>query len=303
VLAPALKRAGARLKTVTSAGGVSGVHVGRKNGFETAGTELQAVWNDPEVNTVVIATRHDAHARQVIAALDAGKHVFVEKPLALTLEELARIETAYVAAAARGQLLSIGFNRRFAPQVLRMKTLLAPMTQPKAFVLTVNAGFIPAEHWTQDPVQGGGRIIGEACHFIDLLRHLTGHPVRRVLTAALGQGAARGCGDSVSFTLEFDDGSLGTVHYLANGNKGFPKERIEAFCGGRILQIDNFRRMSGWGWPGFKRLNLWRQDKGTQTCVQAFLDAVRQGSSPPIPWEEMHEVARVSIEVAEAARS
>lgn len=303
VLAPALKRAGARLKTVTSAGGVSGVHVGRKNGFETAGTELQAVWNDPEVNTVVIATRHDAHARQVIAALDAGKHVFVEKPLALTLEELARIETAYVAAAARGQLLSIGFNRRFAPQVLRMKTLLAPMTQPKAFVLTVNAGFIPTEHWTQDPVQGGGRIIGEACHFIDLLRHLTGHPVRRVLTAALGQGAARGCGDSVSFTLEFDDGSLGTVHYLANGNKGFPKERIEAFCGGRILQIDNFRRMSGWGWPGFKRLNLWRQDKGTQTCVQAFLDAVRQGSSPHIPWEEMHEVARVSIEVAEAARS
>lgn len=303
VLAPALRRAGARLKSVTSAGGVSSLHVGRKNGFESAGTDLGAIWEDPEVNAVVIATRHDAHARQVVAALEAGKHVFVEKPLALTRDELAGIESAYTTAAARGQVLTIGFNRRFAPQVQRLRALLAPMKQPKAFVMTVNAGFIPPEHWTQDPAQGGGRIVGEACHFIDLLRHLADHPIERVLTATLGQGASRGSADSVSFTLQFADGSLGTVHYLANGNKAFPKERLEVFCGGRILQIDNFRRMSGWGWPGFTRLNLWRQDKGTQACVHAFLDAVRRGTGLPIPWEQMHEVARVSIEVAEAARA
>lgn len=303
VLAPALRRTGARLKSVTSAGGVSSVHVGRKNGFESAGTDLQAVWNDAAANAVVIATRHDAHARQVCAALEAGKHVFVEKPLALTLDELARIEAAYAAVAAQGRVLTVGFNRRFAPQVRRMKALLAPMTEPKAFVLTVNAGAIPAKHWTQDPLQGGGRIVGEACHFIDLLRHLAGCPVERVVSATLSHGAGRGSGDSVSFTLSFTDGSMGTVHYLANGNKGFPKERIEAFCGGRILQIDNFRRMSGWGWPDFKRLNLWRQDKGTQACIQAFVDAVRHGQALPIAWEELHEVARLSIEIAEASRA
>jgi len=303
VLAPALKRTGARLKSVTSAGGVTSVHVGRKNGFETAGTDLQAVWNDRDANAVVIATRHDAHARQVCAALAAGKHVFVEKPLALTLDELAQIEAAYAAVADQGRVLTVGFNRRFAPQVQRMKALLAPMTEPKAFVLTVNAGAIPAKHWTQDPAQGGGRIVGEACHFIDLLRHLAGCPVERVVSVTLGKDAARGCGDSVSFTMSFTDGSMGTVHYLANGNKGFPKERLEAFCGGRILQIDNFRRMSGWGWPDFKRLNLWRQDKGTQACIQAFVDAVQHGKGLPIAWGELHEVARLSIQIAEASRA
>jgi predicted dehydrogenase/threonine dehydrogenase-like Zn-dependent dehydrogenase len=303
VLAPALKQTGARLKSVTSAGGVSSLHVGRKNGFEHAGTDLQAVWSDAQVDAVVIATRHNAHARQVCAALQAGKHVFVEKPLALTLDELAQIEAAYRQAALQGRVLTVGFNRRFAPQVQRMRSLLAAMPQPKAFVVTVNAGFIPAGHWTQDPAQGGGRIVGEACHFIDLLRHLVGHPVERVLTATLGGGAAGVPADSVSFTLCFADGSTGTVHYLANGSKAFPKERIEVFCGGRILQIDNFRRMRGWGWPGFKRMNLWRQDKGTQACVQAFVDSVRQGREAPIAWEELAEVARVSIEVAEAARS
>lgn len=303
VLAPALKRTGARLKTITSAGGVSSMHVGRKNGFESASTDLQAVLNDAEVDAVVIATRHNAHAEQVCAALQAGKHVFVEKPLAVTLDELVQIETTYATAATKGRVLTVGFNRRFAPQVQRMKALLAPMIEPKVFVVTVNAGFIPPDHWTQDPSLGGGRIVGEACHFIDLLRHLVGHPIEQALTATLGKGSAKGMADSVSFTLRFVDGSIGTVHYLANGSKAFPKERVEVFCGGRILQIDNFRRMQGWGWSDFKHMNLWRQDKGTQACVQAFVDAVRQGSVLPIPWEEMAEVARVSIMVAETTRS
>ncbi|MFP8835074.1 bi-domain-containing oxidoreductase [Hydrogenophaga sp. XSHU_21] len=301
VLAPSLRRAGFRLKSVTSAGGVSSVHVGRKHGFESAGTDLEAVWNDPDVNAVVIATRHDAHARQVCAALAAGKHVFVEKPLALTLAELDAVEAAV--SNAPGKILTVGFNRRFAPHVQRLKALLAPVVEPKAFVVTVNAGAIPANHWTQDPLQGGGRIVGEACHFIDLLRYLVGHPIDHSTLTKLGRGAASGSGDSVSFSLSFADGSMGTVHYLANGSKAFPKERLEAFCGGRILQIDNFRRMTGWGWPNFSRMNLWRQDKGTQTCIEAFMDAVRQGEAMPIPWSEIKEVAKVSIELAEAART
>ena len=301
VLAPALHKTGARLKSVTSAGGVSSLHVGRKHGFESASTDLNEVWNDPEINAVVIATRHDAHARQICAALRAGKHVFVEKPLALTLTELEMIETAV--NAAPGQILTIGFNRRFAPQVQRMKELLDPMIEPKALVITVNAGHIPPNHWTQDPSQGGGRIVGEACHFIDLLRYLVGHPIESATLTTLGRGPAKGCGDSVTFSLSFADGSMGTVHYLANGNKSFPKERVDAFCGGRVLQLDNFRRMSGWGWPSFKRMNLWRQDKGSQGCVQAFVDAIRAGDAAPISWAEMKEVASVSIELAEAARA
>lgn len=303
VLAPALRRTSVRLKSVISAGGVSSLHVGRKHGFETAGTDLESVWSDAQIDAVVIATRHNAHARQVCAALQAGKHVFVEKPLALTLEELACIEKAYAAAGAGERILTVGYNRRFAPQVRRMKALLAPMTEPKAFVLTINAGFIPVEHWTQDRTQGGGRLLGETCHFIDLLRHLVGYPITRMLSTTLGFGSTKGSGDNASVTLQFADGSMGTVHYLANGNKAFPKERIEVFCGGRVLQIDNFRRMYGWGWPGFSRMNLWRQDKGTQACLQAFVSAVRHGSGLPIPWEEVREVARVSIEVAEAART
>lgn len=303
VLAPALRATGARLKSITSAGGVSSVHVGRKHDFEEAGTDLTSVLQDAEIDAVVIATRHGAHARQVCAALRAGKHVFVEKPLALTLAELADIEVAYAAAEPTGRVLTVGFNRRFAPQVQRMKALLSTMNEPVSCVVTVNAGHIPEQHWTQDVDQGGGRIVGEACHFIDLLRFLVGHPIEGVQAVTLGKGAGRGAGDTVSVTLRFVDGSIGAVHYFANGSKAFPKERIEVFCGGRILQIDNFRRMSGWGWPGFKRLNLWRQDKGTQACVHAFLDAVRHGTGLPIPWEQMHEVARVSIEVAEAARA
>lgn len=301
VLAPALRRTGVRLKSVISAGGVSGVHVGRKHGFESAGTDLSAVWNDAEVDAVVIATRHDAHARQVSAALKAGKHVFVEKPLALSLTELDSVEAAM--KESPGRVLTIGFNRRFAPQVLRMKALLDPMAEPKAFVVTVNAGHIPSDHWTQDPSQGGGRIVGEACHFIDLLRFLVGHSINQATLTTLGRGASKGSGDSLTFTLSFADGSMGTIHYLSNGNKAFPKERIDAFCGGRILQIDNFRQMTGWGWPGFKRLNLWRQDKGTQACIRAFMNAVREGGDMPIAWNQIVEVARVSIELAEAARA
>jgi predicted dehydrogenase len=302
VLVPAFRGAGARLKVVASAGGVSSAHVGRKYGFERTTTDFEAVLADSEADAVVIATRHDAHAQQVCAALAAGKHVFVEKPLALNRRQLEEIAAAHQAAAAAGHILTVGFNRRFAPQVQRMKALLDTVTQPKSFIVTVNAGPIPPDHWTQDPDIGGGRIVGEACHFIDLLRYLVGQPVTGVQSTVMAGGdgvAVRD--DKMTFTLRFAEGSFGTVHYLANGNKSFPKERIEVFCAGRILQLDNFRRLIGWGWPGFHRMNLWRQDKGNAACAQAFVDAVRQGGAEPIAFDELLQVTQVSFEVVEAA--
>lgn len=304
VLAPSFRETGARLKTVASAGGVSGVHVGRKNGFENATSDIDTILADREIDAVVIATRHSSHARQVSTALKAGKHVFVEKPLALNRQQLEEITAAYndVSASAR-KVLSVGFNRRFAPHIRRMKELLDSVTEPKSFIVTVNAGEIPSEHWTQEPEIGGGRVIGEACHFIDLLRYLVGQPITGLKATMMGGGDAVAVrDDKISFTLSFADGSFGTVHYLANGSKSFPKERIEAFCAGRVLQLDNFRRLTGWGWPRFRKMNLWRQDKGNAACARAFVEAVSAGGESPIPFDELIEVARVSIEVVEAAR-
>ncbi|EQD28069.1 oxidoreductase, NAD-binding domain protein [mine drainage metagenome] len=167
--------------------------------------------------------------------------------------------------------------------------------------MTVNAGAIPPGHWTQDPAIGGGRIVGEGCHFIDLLRHLVGAPIVRHAALALGRHPALAVTtDKVTLTLEFADGSIGTLHYLANGDKGFPKERLEVFCAGRVLQLDNFRRLRGWGWKGFSRMNLWRQDKGQAACAMAFVEAVKQGLPAPIPLDEVLEVSRVSIEAQRA---
>lgn len=301
ILLPAFKAAGATLHTIVSGGGVSAVHAGSINGAANASTDEDAILADPSVDTVVVGTRHDLHARQVLASLRAGKHVFCEKPLCLTQDELDEI--AGEAEARPNQLLMVGFNRRFAPHVVRMKKLLDTVAQPKSFVMTVNAGEIPPDHWTQSEAVGGGRVIGEACHFIDLLRHLAGADIVEQRTTALGAHLAVPVrDDKVSITLLFADGSMGTIHYLANGHKAFPKERLEVFCAGRVLQLDNFRRLRGWGWRGFARLNLWRQEKGAEACAKAFVTAIREGAPSPIPLAEIVEVSRVAIAAAIEAR-
>ncbi len=301
VLLPAFRKSGARFRVVASNGGVSGVHAARKFGFETTTTDVAEILKDREVQAVVITTRHDSHAELVEAALDAGKHVFVEKPLALTLESLERIGSAQARHSDR--IVMVGFNRRFSPQVSRMKELLAATGEPKCFVMTVNAGAIPADHWTQNREVGGGRIVGEACHFIDLLRFLAGSPIKEATGVSMGMAPGLVVrDDKTMITLAFEDGSIGTINYLANGHKSFPKERLEVFAGGRILQLDNFRRMRGFGWPGFGRLNLWRQDKGQKACAAAFVAAVARGGPPPISFEELMEVGRVTVKLAEAVR-
>ena len=301
ILIPAFKEAGARLRTVASSGGVSGLHAGRKFGFERTTTDTDGVFNDGEGNTIVISTRHDSHASMVCQAIRAGKHVFVEKPIALKTEELRDIEAARAEAVLKGAapIVMVGFNRRFAPQVARLKSLLRGASGPKAFIATFNAGAIPAEHWTQDRDVGGGRIVGEGCHMVDLLRFLAGERIVRVGAHAMEAKS----GDTVSIDLGFADGSIGTIHYFANGSKAFPKERIEVFAQGRVIQLDNYRRMTGYGWPGFSKMNLWRQDKGQKACAAAFVDAVATGGASPIPFEELVEVAEATIAAADLART
>ena len=312
VLIPAFRAAGAHLRSVASSGGVSGVHAGKKYGFEETTTDTDRMFRNEEINTLVVTTRHDSHARFVMKALEVGKHVFVEKPLCLTPEELEQIEGGWQASRrpaaaasdqADGPLLMVGFNRRFSPLIAQLKALLETVGEPKAMVMTVNAGAIPSDHWTQDRQVGGGRIIGEACHFIDLLRFVAGSAITRIQVARLG--AAPGTEipeDKASFTLSFADGSFGTVHYLANGHKSFPKERLEVFAGGRVLQLDNFRALRGFGWPKFTRTRLWRQDKGQRACVAAFLHAIEHGGPAPIPFGEIMEVTRASFDIAEQLR-
>jgi predicted dehydrogenase/threonine dehydrogenase-like Zn-dependent dehydrogenase len=300
ILIPAFKAAGAVLRTIASAGGTSAVVHGRRNGFAQATSDAAAIFSDPAINTVAIATRHNTHARLAADALSAGKHVFVEKPLAITLDELAAVEAAHKDA---GRLLMVGFNRRFAPLVRTVKMLLDGVHEPKVFMMVMNAGAIPANHWTQDPSTGGGRIVGEACHFVDLMRFLAGASI--VSFQARRMGDAPGLTvieDKAVITLGFADGSLGTIHYLANGAATFPKERIEVFCAGRVLHLDNFRKLKGFGWPGFRRMSHWRQDKGQNACVTAFLNAVSDGSAAPIPATEIFEVARICIQIAENLR-
>ncbi len=296
ILIPAFQKAGAELKSLATFGGVNGIHFGKKFGFDETTTDVERLMADAGTNAVVIATRHDSHASLVRQALAAGKHVFVEKPLCLTHEELKDISEGYreINDAGSKYILMVGFNRRFAPQVLKLKSLIDGVAEPKSFIMTVNAGAIPAEHWTQDDAAGGGRIIGEACHFIDLLRHLAGAGIEDAQSIYLGGDSL---GDKATITLRFEDGSVGTIHYLANGHRSFPKERLEVFCAGRVLQLDNYRRMQGYGWPRFKKMNLWRQDKGQEACAAAFVRAVRAGSPSPIPFEELEEVARVTIEL------
>jgi predicted dehydrogenase/threonine dehydrogenase-like Zn-dependent dehydrogenase len=299
VLVPAFKAAGARLRSVASSAGVSGLHVARKFGFEETTTEAERLFGDPATEAVVITTRHDSHAQYVLRAVEAGKHVFVEKPLCLTIAELVAIEAAVAARRAQGApvpMLMVGFNRRFAPHVQRIRQLLSGESGPKAFVMTVNAGAIPAEHWTQDSASGGGRILGEACHFIDLLRFLADSPIARWERSDMESPT----NDTVTLLLRFANGSLGTIHYFANGNKAFPKERLEVFAAGRILQLDNFRKLVGFGWPGFSAMKLWRQDKGQKECARHFMNAMASGGPSSIPLEDVLEVSRISIEIAGA---
>ncbi len=315
VLFPVLQKIpGLSLVGVASASGLNAGYAASKYGFSYAATDETQLIDDPKVNTIAVLTRHHLHARQVIAALRSGKHVFCEKPLAITPVELDEIASVLqeVSAASDGDasrkgnfapLLMVGFNRRFSPHGIALQEFLASRKEPLAAHYLINAGYLSPEHWLHDPVQGGGRIIGEGCHFIDFLTFLVGEPPISVVARALpDEGRYRT--DNVVMTFNFPDGSLGTVSYLANGDRSFPKERLEVFTGGRVAILNDYRslEMIHDGKRKVVRSPL-KQDKGHMGEWQAFSTAILQGGSPPIPYRDFFGVTRASFAALQALRT
>jgi predicted dehydrogenase len=306
VLIPAFKSSGAHLISIVSTGGTAAVVQAKKAGFSKCGSSVDDILADESVDTLVIATRHDTHAEFVERGLRSGKNVFVEKPLALTFDQISQVETAYNQAKELNPSLRlmVGFNRRFAPQIVKMKELISKVSGPKTLTFLMNAGELPPNHWTHDLARGGGRIIGEACHLIDLARFLVGAPIVSSFARRIeDDSGAQITEDKAAITLGFADGSLATIHYFANGASNFPKERVEVFAAGGILQLSNYRTFVGYSWRGFSKMNLWRQDKGQQNCAKSFLESIRSGRESPIPVDEIFEVARASIHAAEMLRN
>lgn len=296
ILAPAFSNANANLICAVSQGGISSYNLARKFKFAEAVTDIKLVLENDKINTVVIATRHNSHAEIVTKSLQAGKHVFVEKPLALTLRQVDHIEQEVSNFnIVETPVLMVDFNRRFAPLVQRMKVKLDELAAPKSMIMTINAGAIESKHWTQNLKLGGGRIIGEVCHFIDLLRYLCGYKVEHVSACPMRSA----CSDTATINLQFADGSIGTIHYFSNGHNGVSKERVEVFCDGKVMQLDNFRKLKTYGSGGSRSHRLLRQDKGHQQCIDAFCSTITQGGSLPIPLDEIFEVSRTAIKAAE----
>lgn len=299
ILLPALSKTGSNLKQIISSGGVSGTHLGTKFGFQNSGTESNDIFKDDGINTVIVCTRHNNHAEFVLNAVKAGKHVFCEKPLCLNAAELSEIDRVYQQMQndedGLNTILMVGFNRRFSPLIKKVKELLGQNKSPISMVMNVNAGAIPADHWTQDAAVGGGRLIGEACHFIDLMLYICSSWIIDKDIVSMKSRSR----DTFSIQLRFENGSIGNLNYFSNGNNAYPKERLQIFSEGRVLEMDNFRKLEGWGWPGFKSMKLWRQDKGHNTEIQQFISAIASGDESPIGFDEIKHVTRHTIELAD----
>jgi predicted dehydrogenase/threonine dehydrogenase-like Zn-dependent dehydrogenase len=292
---PQIERVG-----IASGAGLHAQHAAEKFNFHYTAHDENQLLTDPQINTIAILTRHDLHAEQVVRALQAGKHTFCEKPLAVDNDQLGMISEQL--KVEQCPLLMVGFNRRFAPLARRMYEFIKERQEPLVALYRVNAGYLPLNHWLHDPKQGGGRIIGEGCHFIDFLTFLIGQPPISVNAQALpDHGRYRE--DNVILTFKFPDGSLGTVAYLANGDKAFPKERVEVFAGGRVAVLDDFRwlEMVRDGRRQIVRSRL-RQDKGHQAEWEAYSAAILRGGPPPIPYEHLFGVTRATFAAVEALR-
>jgi predicted dehydrogenase/threonine dehydrogenase-like Zn-dependent dehydrogenase len=281
---PALdKLAGVQKVGLASAGGLSGAHAGRRHGFAYTTSDSAEIVDDPEINAIAILTRHNLHARQTVDALTAGKHVLCEKPPALNEAELADV---WSALGSSGMIYTVGYNRRFSPFGQALKAHFDPVKEPLLCSYRVNAGLLPLDHWVHDPEQGG-RLLGEVCHFVDFLIYLTGARPIEVSASALPDGG-RYRQDNLTLSLRFDDGSLGTIAYAANGDRGMGKERVEVFGGGRSAWLDDFRRLALYRDGHSQTRRSWlRQDKGHRALWAAFVNSVTNGSAPPIPYDDI----------------
>jgi len=296
VLLPALRDCRRlRLATLCTAGGLSAVTAGRSLEFEQATTDEDEIFDNPTIDAVVSITRHDLHARHVVRALDAGKAVFVEKPLCLTVDELTEIEQARERHSSV-PLIMVGFNRRFSQAARRVREFFADVSAPLTVSVRFNAGAVPADHWVHDETEGGGRIVGEACHAIDLATFLVGSPPVRVFAESVGSPHANEITEDQCFiTLRHANGSISSIGYLAGGDKAFPKERIEVIGGGRLAVIDDFRTVTTSKNGRISRIKLSGQDKGHAAEIAAFAKALCEGGPPPIPWEELRATTLASL--------
>jgi len=302
-LLPALKqldRVG--LVGVSAANGSHARHAAEKFGFQYCTTDEQRILDDPDINTVVIATRHHLHATQVLAALSSGKNIFCEKPLCLSEIDLAEIVRAY-ASSGRNRVLMVGFNRRFAPMAMKMRAFLKRVQEPMALHYRVNAGFIARDRWVNDPEQGGGRLLGEVCHFIDFLTFMAGALPIEVQTRSV-TSLDQYCDDNLVISLRFANGSQGTISYLANGDRAYSKERLEIFGGGAVAVLEDFRRLElvRHGRRQTFR-SRFRQDKGHRAELEAFAAAVCGRGAPPIPFDEIVSTTLATLRAAESRSS
>ncbi len=294
-LLPALKDTGSNNKYIASKGGVTGTAMAQKHSFSHSTTDVEEVLKDNEVDLVLITTRHNLHASMTIKALQANKHVFVEKPLAINNEEL---DLVIEAQQKSGKTVMVGFNRRFSPHAIKMKALLGS-TQMNV-IATMNAGNIPANVWVHDMQVGGGRIIGEACHFIDLITYLTGSKVKAVCMNAMGINPEENT-DNATLLLKYENGSTGVINYFSNGSKTYSKERVEVYAQERTLIMDNFRKTEGFGFKGFSKLKT-KLDKGHKNQFRKLIEQIKHGGSELIPFEEIVNTSKASLAAIESLK-
>ncbi len=293
---PALKGSGAHYKYIASQGGVSGTAMAQKYGFSHSTTNYKEILADQEVDLLLITTRHNLHASMSVESLRAGKHVFVEKPLALNTDEL---ECVIEAQQASGKTITVGFNRRFSPHAKKMKSLLG--SAPMNVIATMNAGFIPANVWIHDLKVGGGRIVGEACHFIDLITFLTGSKVKAVCMNAMGINPEENT-DNATILLQYENGSTGVINYFSNGSKAYAKERVEVYSQERTLVMDNFRKTEGFGFKGFSKLKT-SLDKGHKNQFHSLINRIQNGGTPLIPMEDLVNTSKASFAAIESLKT
>ena len=292
---PALKNTKANIKHIVSSEGVNGTVLAKKYNISHSTTDYELVLDDENVDLIMITTRHNLHAEMVIKALNKGKHVFVEKPLALNNEELKAIEESY--KNNNGSLM-IGFNRRFSPHIQKIKSLVGDA--PMNIVATMNAGNIPPDVWVHDMLIGGGRIVGEACHYLDLMIFLSGSKIKSVCMNAMGENPSENT-DNASILVKMENGSSGVVNYFANGAKSYSKERLEVFSQEKVLIMDNFIKTSGYGFKGFSKLKT-KLDKGHKTQFAQIIKNLNKGSVQLIPYEELINVTKASFAAIESMK-
>lgn len=298
MILPSLRKTAANLKYIASSGGLSGTILAKKFSVAKSTTDYQVILEDPEVDLVIVSTRHNAHAKMVIESLEVGKHVFVEKPLALTQDELDDILQAYTKS---DKTISVGFNRRFAPLALEMKKVLGPAKTPMNIIATMNAGFIPPNVWVHDMEIGGGRIIGEACHFIDLCTFLAGSMVKAVCMNAMGTDPEENT-DNATIMLQYENGTNAVINYFSNGSKAYSKERLEVYHQERTLVMDNWRKLRGYGFKDFSSSSS-KQDKGHHNQFVSLVNALKQGGEPIIPIAEIVNTTEASFAAIESLKT